>query len=165
MLFGDYCRKNWCQLFNHQMVTLFISFTLVKLQLWISITRNRNIVDNQYKLHGQILETVSLAKYLGFIKTSDIRRNNHITNISSEANRSLGFLRRNLQVPPIKIKTKTTVWDLYTQTQIDKLEIIQRRAARYVLHGHHNVSSVTDMIRALGLRPLAYHRTDRGRQY
>ena len=160
------------------MVTPFISFTLVKLQLWISITRNRNIVDNQYKLHGQILETVSLAKYLGFITTSDIRRNNHITNISSEANRSLGFLRRNLQVPPIKIKTKTTlllsdpflrtacstVWDIYTQTQIYKLEIIQRRAARYVLHGHHNVSSVTDMIRALGLRPLAYHRTDRGRQ-
>ena len=57
-------------------------------------------------IHGQILETVSQAKYLSVTITSDLRWNIHMNNISSKANRSLGFLHRNLQVPPIKIKTQ-----------------------------------------------------------
>ena len=41
-----------------------------------------------------------------------------------------------------------------------KLELIQRRAARYVLHCHHKVSSVTDMLQTFRWRPLAYRRAD-----
>ena len=66
-------------------------------------------------------------------------------------NSLLGFLRRNLQVTiqvyfalvRPHLENSNTVWDPYTHTQI---EIIQCHAARYVLHRHHNVSSVTDSI-------------------
>ena len=90
-----------------------------------------------------------------------------------KANRSLGFLRRNLKVSSIQIKTQAyfifvrpilensyTVWDPYTATQINKLEMIQRRAARYVLHRHHNTSSVTNMLQTLGWRSLSERRID-----
>ena len=127
----------------------------------IPITRNKTIIKTQYMLHEQLLETVSQAKYLGITITSDLRWNAHINNISLKANRSL-FLRRNLKVLSIQIKTQAyftfvrpilenscTVWDPYTATQINKLEMIQRCAARYVLHRHHNTSSVTNMLQTL----------------
>ena len=131
------------------------------------VTRNKTINKTQYMLHGQLLETVSQAKYLGITITSDLWWNAHINSISLKANRSLGFLRRNLKVSSIQIKTlayftfvrpilenSCTVWDPYTATQINKLEMIQRRAARYVLHHHHNTSSVTTMLQTLGWRSL-----------
>ena len=81
-------------------------------------------------LHGQLIETVSQAKGLGTIITSDLRWHVHINSISLKANRSLGFLRRNLNVSSIQIKTQAyftfvrpilensyTVWDPYTATQ------------------------------------------------
>ena len=125
-----------------------MSFNLEKCHV-IPVTRNKTITKTQYILHGQPLQTVSQAKYLGLTITSDLRWNAHINSISSKANRSLGFLRRNLKVSSIQIKTlayftfvrpilenSCTVWDPYTATQINKLEMIQRRAARYVLHRH-----------------------------
>jgi hypothetical protein len=69
----------------------------------------------------------------------------------SKANKTLGFLRRNLKIPSIRIKEQeyftlarplveyaSTVWDPYTQTDIhvNKVEAVQRRAARYVANNH-----------------------------
>ena len=59
-------------------------------------------IDNRFMFYDQILQNVSQDKYTGVIITSDFQHNTH--NISSDANRSLGFLRRNLQVLSIKIK-------------------------------------------------------------
>ena len=149
-----------------------MSFNLEKCHV-IPVTRNKTITKTRYILHGQPLQTVSQAKYLGLTITSDLRWNAHINSISSKANRSLGFLRKNLKVSSIQIKplayftfvrpileNSCTVWDPYTATQINKLEMIQRRAARYVLHRHHNTSSVTNMLQSLGWRSLADRRKD-----
>jgi hypothetical protein len=38
----------------------------------------------------------------------------------------------------------------YTHDNINKLEMVQRRAARYVQNNYHNTSSVTSMIDTLG---------------
>ena len=64
----------------------------------IPVTRNTTIIKTQYMLHGQLLETVSRAKYLGIAITSDLRWNAHINSISLKANKSLSFLRRNLSL-------------------------------------------------------------------
>ena len=69
------------------------------------------------------------------------------------------FVTNNIIVRPI-LENSCTVWDPYTATQINKLEMIQRRAARYVLHRHHNTSSVTNMLQSLGWRSLADRRKD-----
>ena len=130
---------------------LKMKFNLEKCHV-IHAIRNKTIIKTQYMLHRQLLETVSQAKYLGITITSDLRWNAHINSIFLKANRSLGFLHRNLNFFSIQIKTQAspnftfvipilenncTVWDPYTASQINKLEMIQRHAARYVLLPHH----------------------------
>ena len=139
----------------------------------IPITRNKNIIKNSYTLNGHTLESVPEAKYLGVTITSDLRWNTHINNITSKANKTLGFLRRNLNISSTNIKAQaykslvrpiveygSSVWDPYTQSNINQLEMVQRRAARYVCNRHHNTSSVTNMLCTLGWRSLADRRRD-----
>ena len=104
------------------------------------------MVQNDYILHGKTLATADSVKYLGVTITSDLRWNKHIHTITSKANRTLGFLKRNLKINSTALKStayKTlirpsfeyacTVWDPYTQGNNYKLEMVQRRAARFVL--------------------------------
>ena len=42
------------------------------------------------------------------------------------------------------------IWDPYTKKNINKLEMIPRRAARYVVNRYHCSASVTDMLKELG---------------
>ena len=120
-------------------------------------------------LHNQHLSETDSAKYLGLTITSDLQWNQHINNITNKANSILGLLRRNLRIPSQTIKTHayqslvrphleyaSTVWDPHTQKNIHKLDMIQRRAARYACN--HNISSVTEMVGHLGWEPLATRR-------
>ena len=84
----------------------------------------------------------------------------------------LGFLRRNLRVSNESTKTSayrsmvrslllycSTVWSPYTQEHIQKIEMVQRRAARYVTNRYHNRSSVTSMLDHLEWETLESRRT------
>ena len=55
-------------------------------------------------LQGTDLENVESIKYLGVTITSDLRWNIHVSNVCTKANRTLGFLRRNLYSFPQEIK-------------------------------------------------------------
>ena len=63
----------------------------------LHITRARAPVRHQYVLHGQVLEAVYHAKYLGLEISHDLNWNTHIQNLTTKANRTLGFVRRNIQ--------------------------------------------------------------------
>ena len=128
----------------------------------LTITRKRTPVKFQYILHGQVLEHVPSAKYLGVTLSHDMRWNTHINNITRKANQTLGFLRRNLQVASEDLKStayKTlvrplveyapSVWDPHTVGNVKKVEMVQRRAARYVKNRYRNKSSVSDMLQDL----------------
>lgn len=58
------------------------------------------------------------------------------------------------------VEYASTVWDPHTQTDIQKLEMVQRRAARYVKNRHRNASSVSDMLSSLHWRSLQERRRD-----
>ena len=137
----------------------------------LRVTRKRQPIDHQYSLQGKVLKTCSTAKYLGLTISSDLRWNKHVDNICSKANTTLAFFRRNLRVNSIQLKTMAyfslvrplveyaaPIWDPYTERNIHKLEMIQRRAAKFVLNRHHNTSSVTDMLRELTWRSLQERR-------
>jgi hypothetical protein len=126
------------------------------------VTRKRRPKEHSYSLHGHVLEAVTQAKYLGVTLSSDMRWKTHITNITTKANRSLGFLRRNLRINSTELKStayfslvrplveySSTVWDPFTKADIKQIEQVQRRAARYVLNRPHHTSSVGTMLEQL----------------
>ena len=66
-----------------------------------------------YSLHNQSLENVQSAKYLGITISDNMAWGQHISEISSKATETLGFLRRNLAFAPRSTKEiahKTWVW-------------------------------------------------------
>ena len=63
----------------------------------LQITRSKQPLQPQYTLHGQVLESVDSAKYLGVTISQDLNWNNHINNIIGKANRTFGFVKRNVK--------------------------------------------------------------------
>ena len=72
----------------------------------IQLTRKRiKKIHALYTLEGNDLENVDSIKYLGVTTiTSDLRWNTHVSNVCTKANKTLGFLRRNLYSCPQEIK-------------------------------------------------------------
>ncbi|MCG8116962.1 MAG: reverse transcriptase domain-containing protein, partial [Candidatus Thiodiazotropha endolucinida] len=131
-----------------------------------SMRVSRHLQDKQikfnYTLHQQTLEQVQSAKYLGITITDDLDWGQHISEITSKATRTLGFLRRNLAFAPRQTKDvayKTLVrpqleyaspiWHPYVKTQIQQVEKVQRTAARWTCRRWRNRSSVGDMLNEL----------------
>ena len=50
----------------------------------LSVSKTNNPIKFNYSLHGQILEHVNSAKYLGVTIQSDLKWNTHINNISKK---------------------------------------------------------------------------------
>lgn len=128
----------------------------------LTVSRRRTKINHQYFLNGSPLEAVTSTKYLGITITSDLKWNKHISGICQKANNTLAFLRRNLQLSSQSLKTTaykalvrplveycSAVWDPTSQDCIDQFEMVQRRAARFVLRRYHNTSSVGDMLSEL----------------
>ena len=99
------------------------------------------------------------SKYLGLIHQEDGSWSRQIEETVKKANQTLGFLRRNLKVGSKRTKNlaykalvrplleyAAPVWDPHQQNEIDELEKVQRRAARFVCNRHRNTSSVGDIL-------------------
>ena len=134
---------------------------------------NKAPIHADYKLHDQILTRVKSAKYLGVTLTDNMKWDQHINNICDKANRTIAFLRRNLSIGATSVKERayftlvrplveyaSTVWDPHTQKSTKKVEMVQRRAARYAKNRHRNKSSVTDMLSTMNWRSLEDRRRD-----
>jgi hypothetical protein len=93
----------------------------------------KNHVKHNYLLHNHTLESVSSAKYLGITLQSDLRWTQHTNNIVANANKSLGFLKRNLKTSNTNIKSQAylslvrskleyacSVWDPHTAEHRNK---------------------------------------------
>ena len=119
------------------------------------------------------LENTTSANYLGVDITSDLNWNSHISRITTNANKTLGFIKRNIVTKNENVKTlayktlvrpqleyASTVWHPHTKLNINKLEMIQRRALRWVTGDYSPLSSVTEMQERLGWRSLEHRRLD-----
>eukprot|EP00745_Piridium_sociabile_P045807 TRINITY_DN9988_c0_g1_i5.p1 TRINITY_DN9988_c0_g1~~TRINITY_DN9988_c0_g1_i5.p1 ORF type:complete len:555 (+),score=115.26 TRINITY_DN9988_c0_g1_i5:397-2061(+) len=128
----------------------------------LSVSRRKTPAPRSYSLHGHTLKQVPSSKYLGVTLQCDGKFDAHVNNITTKANQTLGFLRRNLKIGSIHAKSlaykalvrplleyASTVWDPGTKKEITKLEKVQRRAARFTLHRYHNTSSVDEMLHHL----------------
>lgn len=101
----------------------------------IQVTRSKTPIPSSYVLHGRVLDVVPSAKYLGVNISNNLTWTDHIQNGSTSGNRT------------------------HAKTGIDKLERVQRRAARWVNNDYSFQSSVTTLDK-LNWRPLQYRRDD-----
>ena len=135
--------------------------------------RSRTPIITSYSLHGQTLETVPSSKYLGAIVQDDGEWKEHINQLAAKGNKLLGFVRRNMKIDNKQAKEQaykmiirqpleyaSSIWDPHQQTDITKLENIQRRAARFVQGNFKQTSSVTAMINQLKWQSLEQRRKD-----
>ena len=117
----------------------------------MQLTRKRiKKIHASYTLEGIDLENVESIKYLGVTMTSDLRWNTHVSNVCTKANRTLGFLRRNLYSCPQEVKEAAykglvpCAWIMAVRFGTspgvvlqEELESVQKRAARFVT-GNYN---------------------------
>lgn len=135
------------------------------------ITRKRRPLTFTYSLRGHILEDVDHATYLGIELTSNLSWNRHVSKVCAKANRTLGFVKRNVVTSSIQAKNTAykslvrpqleyaaAVWHPHTADLTSSLEKIQRRAARYVLHQYQYTASVTQMLLRLKWETLQHRR-------
>ena len=79
-------------------------------------------------LHGQVLESVPCVRYLGVGISSGLTWNSHIDRLTANANRTLGFIRRNIKTKMPKVREAaynslvrpqleyaSAVWDPHTR--------------------------------------------------
>ena len=127
-----------------------------------------------FSIYCQTLLRVLSASVLCKLQVAGWKPSNtHINNITSTANKTLGFVKRNVVTKNKDIKTMaynslvrpqveyaSVVWSPYTKDNINKIEKVQRRAARWVTNDYSSYSCVTDMLSNLGWRSLENRRTD-----
>jgi hypothetical protein len=100
-----------------------------------------------YTIDNQMLTKVEETKYLGIIISSDLRWNKHVDDIINKASSRLGTIKRNLGMTSSSTKAlaytivvrpaleyATSVWNPHLTYQENNIEMIQRRAARFVLN-------------------------------
>ena len=135
-----------------------MSFNVDKCMVF-SVTLKRTAIYSNYILHGKKLTTVECAKYLGVSIDSKLSFNQHVDNVCKKANAVLGFVRRNFKSCSRKIKEDlyftyvkpvleyaAAVWAPHTRRSINKLEFVQRRAARFVMNNYCQSNSVSNML-------------------
>ena len=121
---------------------------------------------------GQTLKDVDHASYLGITLTETLNWNMHTNNIINKANKTLGFVKRNLFKCPQVVKSQayeslvrptmeygSSVWDPYREYQKAALEKVQRRAARFITNTYgRETECVTKALKKLKWESLEERR-------
>jgi hypothetical protein len=138
----------------------------------LSITQSRNPIRHQYKMHHHTLEQVKSTEYLGVTIQDDLHWNEHVQKSVKKSNQMLGMLRRNLWKASIRSKTLAyytlirprleygaCAWDPHNKNLTHALEMVQRRAARYVTGNYSRVpGSMTAILQQLQWQTLEERR-------
>ena len=133
----------------------------------MQLTRKRiKKIHASYTSVGTDLENVESIKYLGVTITSDLRWDTHVNNVCTKANRTLGFLGRNLYSCPQEVKEavyKGLVFGLRPPDVAlqEELESVQKRAARFVTGNYsYETGSMTGILGQLKWESLKKKRKD-----
>ena len=124
-----------------------------------------------YTIRNYFLQRVTQHPYLGILLDSKMSFTPHINQVISKATRMLNFVKRNLYrccaetkclaytsiVRPL-LEYGSAVWDSYLQKEIQSIEILQRRTARWVKSDYRYNSSVTSMLADLQWPSLQHQR-------
>ena len=138
----------------------------------LRITNKQKPIITNYNIHNTILQVFSSAKYLGVSIDSKLNWKDHSNNVYNKASFMLSFLERNFYKCPENVKINLfnalvrpileygcCAWDPYRNKQISRLELINKRAARFVTGNHRREHGNTNKnMKSLGWSPLSERR-------
>ena len=138
---------------------------------FLRITNRKYPVTSNCFIDSSPIKEVPHSKYLGVIIDNKLAWNPHIQYITTKATQVNAFLYRNLRQCPTSVKSKcyksmvgpiieyaSSVWDPHTTINIQKLESIQKRAARFCFNNFSKYCSVSSLQSALSLPSLQSRR-------
>ena len=125
----------------------------------LRITNKHSYTKFTYCLDKFIIKEVPSVNYLGITIDSKLTWSDHVTRVVTKANSVLGFLQRNLKYCPPEIKASCfkslvipileygcTSWFPYFQKDTYAIEMVQRRAARFIFNDYSYNTSVTSLL-------------------
>ena len=129
----------------------------VKRSIKIRCNRSHLPIHHHYTLNHCILKQADSHSYLGVMLDKILSWSQHnISNIAKKALNTLNLIKHNLSDCSLHVKVSqpqmnyaSVIWDPYYNSDRDKLESIQRRAARWVLSDYSRTSSVSLMLHQL----------------
>ncbi len=114
-------------------------------------------------MNGELLLPTNSCQYLGIHIQNNMKWSMQCQHAASKASRTLGYIQRNFHHASRNIKEKlyhtlvrphleygVAAWDPYYVKDIDTLERVQRRAARFITGCYSREASVSQMISSLG---------------
>lgn len=133
---------SWCDSWR-------MTLNLSKCKL-VRFTNKKQPRISNYVMAGATLPVETEYKYLGVIFSANLSWNAHINYLTLKASRVLNFLRRNFRQAPTKLKETLYIsnvrpileyacsaWDPSTKSNIEALERVQARAARFVASNYN----------------------------
>ena len=140
---------------------------------FLQVSNKQSILSFPYTIQNTSIREVTQAKYLGVTLNNKLTWSNHISNITNKANSVYGFLRRNFSNCTTKIKGELyksmvrpileyacNVWCPHYNKDIQLIEAVQRRAARFCMNCYSRYESVTSMLEKLKWPTLTDRRDD-----
>ena len=130
----------------------------------LRITKKRKIIQHTYNMMRIDLDKTHHSPYLGVEISSNLEWKHHIKSITGKAKKTLYFLQRNLYNYPPEVRKQAYIslvrptleyaascWDPHHQKDIDTLEAVQRKAARFISNNFRK-TSVTSQLTNLDLK-------------
>lgn len=137
----------------------------------MSLSRARTHVAYKYVLRGTALERVDKYKYLGVFISKDLSWKYHVEQLCLKAARTLGFLKRTLFLAPPQVKMlaynslvrskleyAAVIWSPHQKYLIEKLEIVQNNALRFVFNIRDRLMSMSALRTQYGIPLLSARR-------
>ncbi|XP_072025130.1 uncharacterized protein [Amphiura filiformis] len=139
----------------------------------MSITLKKKPSLHQYYIKGADLQRVKQHVYLGVTISDDLSWTTHCQKTVSKASRTLGMLRRTLSACSKEVKAGAYLslvrpqleysgeaWNPYTQCDINRVEQVQRQAARFVHADYRRTTPVTPLVQKLQWDTLHFFTSD-----
>ena len=138
----------------------------------LRISLKRNTSQYNYEIHNTQIQETTNAKYLGITINNKLSWNTHIDTVCQKGNHTLNFIQQNFGSCNEKVKSNlyktyvrpvleysSSVWDPHTKCNQDKIEMVQRRAARFVKNvPYRDQISITNLIQQLHWTQLSERR-------
>ena len=138
----------------------------------LTVSTKTNSTNTSYNLHGQTLEKVKNAKYLGIEINEKLSWKPHVNAITNKANKSSAFIHRNLKGCSKEVQVHSfntisrpvleyaaSIWDPHQKGLINQIDMVQRRTARRIKRDFRPTSSASEMVKELKLANLKTRRT------